>query len=480
MSNVPIHISATLVVFLLMLAVVGWITGRKNKDANDYLVASHSLPLWMAVLTMTATMFGGGMLVARATWGYRAGAVFFIYGVGSCVSRLLLAWLLPRFTNFSKYTTVTQFLEDRYRSRLIRTVCATLSLIACIAYTASQVGALVSILTAMGFENPRMVAFVCMVIIIALTVFGGMLAVSATDSVQMIIIIAGIVILTVVVWVRNGGYGNIVAELTARASELPEHYLEPLHPSNLNLITWMVLPSIMNSLIEQAGYQRLFACKDLRDARRASAITGVLMCACASAPVMFGMVARLHFPNLENPNPVLAMIILEYLPGVMSGVLLCAILAAILSTGDSFLSSATSHFITDFWCVFVDKDADLSSKKMLTISRVFTLIAGVVALLFSYTLTDVLSNIIDAMILYTAGAFVPIILGVLWKGANRIGATIGMFAGMAMCAFGMLTGFHFGPVPAELTSVLVSLIVTVIVSLATAKTDPPIVVAAEE
>lgn len=227
-------------------------------------------------------------------------------------------------------------------------------------------------------------------------------------------------------------------------------------------------------LIEQAGYKRLFACKDLRGARRASVITGVLMCILSAAPVVFGMVGRLHFPNMENPNSVLAMIIQEYLPGIGGAVMLCAVLAAILSTGDSFLSSASSHFIADFWCVYIDKDADLSSKRMLTVSRLFTLGAGIVALILSFGLTDVLGPIIDAMILYTAGAFVPIVLGVLWKGTNRMGATAGMFAGLAMCIFGMVTDFKFGPVPAEMTSVFVSLVVTVIVSLATAKKNPPV------
>lgn len=126
----------------------------------------------------------------------------------------------------------------------------------------------------------------------------------------------------------------------------------------------------MYFLIGQDGYLRLFACKNLDEARKVSCIAGCLMTILSLCPVILGMVARVDFPELAANGTTatsLAMVSLKYLPPAFVGLFLCAILSAILSTGDSLLSAAASHFITDFWRVFVDKDADMNGKKLMNI-----------------------------------------------------------------------------------------------------------------
>lgn len=475
--NVPTHLLYSIAIYLVGLLLIGWLAGRKNKNAADYLVAGRSLPLWVAVMTLTATMFGGGMLVARTGWGYRAGPVFFIYALISFINQALLALLIVKFKNFSRYTTVTQFLEDRYHSTFIRSVCAALSMVSLLTFTASQVNALVNILKAMGFPNPKLIALFCMIVIIALTVYGGILAVSITDTVQMFIIIIGVAVLLVTVLTRNGGYGNIVATLQTQEANLPANYLDTFHKDNLGLVFWMMLPGILGALIGQEGYQRLFACKNIREARKCSFIAGILMTLIASTPVIFGMVARIDFPELAangTHNTALAMVILKYLPGALGGVLLCSILSAILSTGDSMLSSFTSVVVADFWCVFIDKNADMSSKKMLSISRLITLVGGIIALLMSFCFNDILTPILNVGYFVNSVSFVPIVLGVLWKGSNKTGTIAGMAAGLVMCCLGMFANVVIGPIPAEVTSVFVAAIVNIVVSKATSSSNSPV------
>lgn len=468
--QVPTHLLVSLAIYLLILLGIGFFFGRKNKTASDYLVANKSLPSWVAILTLTATMFGGGMLVGRAQQGYTSGPVFMLYCLGAVTGQVLLALFINKMEGFSHFTTVTEYLEQRYQSKFVRTACALLSMIACIGLTATQVNSLVGVLTAMGFTNVKLTAFCCMVIIIALTVYGGMIAVSMTDSFQIILVMVGVAVLMVSTLTHNGGYSGIVEALQNTSAVLPEDYLA-FSKSKVMTVIFMVLPSVMYVLIGQDGYLRLFACKNLREARKVSCIAGCLMTLISLCPVILGMVARIDFPELaENGTTAtaLAMVSLKYLPTALVGLFLCAILSAILSTGDSLLSAASSHFVTDFWMVFVDKNADMNSKRLMNISRLFTLVAGVVALIVSFMLPDIMSSMVGCYTLYVSGAFTPIVLGVLWKGANKYGASAGLICGIALAIAGM-NGFKVGSIPGEIISFIAAALVTVIVSLITAK-----------
>lgn len=470
--QVPTHLLVSLAIYLLILLGIGFFVGRKNKTASDYLVANKSLPSWVAILTLTATMFGGGMLVGRAQQGYTSGPVFMIYCFGAVTGQVLLALLIKKMEGFSHYTTVTEYLEHRYQSKFVRTACALLSMIACIGLTATQVNSLVGVLTAMGFTNVKVTAFCCMVVIIVLTVYGGMIAVSVTDAFQIILVMIGVAILMIATLSRNGGYGGIVATLQG-LNDIPTDYLAFSREKVMTVI-FMVLPSVMYVLIGQDGYLRLFACKNLREARKVSCIAGCFMTLISLCPVILGMVARIDFPELATNGTTataLAMVSLKYLPTALVGLFLCAILSAILSTGDSLLSAASSHFITDFWRVFVDKDADMNSKKLMNISRVFTLIAGIIALIVSFSLPDIMSSMVGCYTLYVSGAFTPIVLGVLWKGANKYGASAGLICGIALAIAGM-NGFKVGSIPGEIISFVAAALITVVVSLATASKTP--------
>lgn len=479
------HVSSTLIIslfiYLLGLLLIGVISGRKNKNASDYLVGSKSLPTWIIILTLTATMFGGGMMVGRTQLGYNGGMLYFFYGLNAFIGYVFTAMMIKKMRGFSQYTTVTEFLEHRYGGKFIRTSCALLSLIALVGLTATQVNSLVAILTVMGFGNPLVIAFFCMLIIVALTVFGGFLAVTTTDAVQIIIVMVGVAWLTISTLGQNGGIGNIMERLQVLQAQgdVPSDYLQFFSEESIIPILALMIPGTMYMLIGQDGYQRLFACRNLHESRKAAIIGGFLMSLISMFPVIFGMVARLDFPELASEGTTasaMGLVIQKYLPGVGGGILLCAVLSAILSTGDSCLSAAGSHFITDIYCVFIDKNADLSSKKMLNVSRLFNLVAGIVALFLAFAMqgTTLVGMMVYCYNIYIGGAFIPVVLGIYWKKANRIGTAMGVVAGVITTVIG-IAGFTLGPIPGELLAAVVALVVNIAVSLATQKSCPPIV-----
>lgn len=472
MENVGLNFIIPLIIFLALLLAVGLYFTKRNKNVSEYLLAGRGLPTWLAVLTMTASIFGGGLLVGRCQFSYNNGPFFLVYAIQGFIAHGLLALLIGKMKGFSECATVTQYLELRYGSRFLRCTCALLSIVALIGITAIQVSALMSIFTGMGFQNVRLYACLCMIIILALTVMGGLWAVSVTDAIQIIIVIIGVFALFFSVLNHHGGISNIISQLSAAAETLPAGYNDGLSSSKMILLVWLMAPSVMYSLIGQEGYQRLFATRNLKEARKTAVISGVLISAITIMPLMIGIAARLDFPELAEQGTsasAFASMVVRYLPGFGSGILLCAVLAAILSTADSLLTAAASHFMSDFWLLYPAKGADPNDRKLVRVSRLFVLVAGIAALILSMFLKDLLVSITYVYTIYTAGAFTPIVIGCLWKGATKKGAIAGLIVGCAVAAAG-IAGFQVGTVPGELLSMVVAVVVTVAVSLATKKT----------
>lgn len=460
-----------LVMYLLILLGIGVYYSKKNTNMTDYLLAGRNLKLFPAVLTLTATMFGGGMLTGFCQEAYLDGAAIFVYSIASLIGIAGVGLMAKKMAGFSNYTTVTEYLEARYNSPFLRTVLSFLSMVALVGILGSQVSAATGIFTVLGFKSSTISAMVAMALIIALTVLGGLWAVTMTDCFQIVLVIIGVIIITVVGLIENGGFSNILLQLNSNATNIPEGYTKIIGNSKLTPVLVAVVPMVMYELIGQEIYQRLFACKTERTARLTAYLTGAILFLLSFPPVIIGMIARLKFPELlENgtTTAAFASVAIEYLPGILVGVVLAAALSAILSTADSILTAATSHFMNDFWLRYIDKNADPDDKKMLRISRITSLILGIGAVSISFLVPQVLTLMVASYTLFTAGAFIPIVLGVFWQGATKQGAIAGVILGLLFAILG-LSGFTIGTIPCEIFSACIAAVATVVVSLVTKK-----------
>ncbi len=393
MSNVGMNFIIPLIVFLALLLSIGLYFTKKNTNVSEYLLAGRGLPTWLAILTLTATMFGGGLMVGACQFAYNNGPASLLYAAQGVFKFCLLALLIVKMKGFSECGTVTQYLEMRYDSRFLRCACALLSIIALIGITAAQVSAVMSIFTGMGFERVTLFACLCMVVVLLLTIMGGFWAVSVTDAVQIVIVVVGLVWLYMTALGHHGGFANVMNEVKAASAILPENYAGGLDSSKILLLMWVMAPSIMYSLIGQEGYQRLFATKNLTEARKTAVVAGVLSTVLTFMPMIVGIITRLDNPELAasgRSSAAFASAVLRYLPGFGSGILLCAVLAAILSTADSLLTAAASHFMNDFWVLYPGKNEDPNSRNLVRVSRIFVLVAGVVVLILSLFMKDLL------------------------------------------------------------------------------------------
>lgn len=466
-------IYAALVIYMIVLFGIGFYYSKKNANITDFLLAGRSLGVVAATLTVTASLFGGGLLTGTAQYAYDSGPMMYVYGVVGSGGGLLLAGLLTKkMKDFSNFGTITEYLEARYDSKFLRTGSAILSIIALLGILGGQVAAVVGIMSSIGLSNTMVAAFLAMVVIIALTTMGGLKAVTVTDGFQIILVIFGVIWITVAALGNVGGFSGLNAALASMESSLPEDYNVFMNGDKFKQLLWMILPGFMYTMIGQDVYQRLFACKDHKTAVKTCLYSAVLIAFIAGLPVVIGLITRVQHPELAvngMSSSAFAVLALNTLPNWAAGIIMAAALSAILSTADSLLSAAASHFMNDVWLLYVAKDADPEDKRLLTVSRIFTIAGGASAVVVSMMLPKILDACFYSYYIFTAGVFCPIVFGVFWKKATRQGAIAGLVVGGVFVMFALLTGFNVAGVGGELLSGIVSAIVLVGVSLATQK-----------
>jgi len=222
----------------------------------------------------------------------------------------------------------------------------------------------------------------------------------------------------------------------------------------------------MYTLIGQDFYQRLFAAKDEKTAKNASVIGGIVLVVVSFFPAIMGMGAR-ALSNIDEAGMAVPWVLQNLLNPVFGGIVLAAVLAAIMSTADSLLTAATSHIVKDLWIETFRMDEVKDEKKLLTISRNFTFLIGILSLAIALIVPGIIDALIYSYTMYTAGVFIPVIGGVLWKSATRAGALSSIIGGSIIALLGILTKANIFGFPVEIYAALVSLAIFVIVSLAT-------------
>ncbi len=465
-------IIVVLIIYLCVLFGIGVYYSRKSKNVTDFLLAGRNLGLGTAILTMTATLFGGALLTGTTQQAYDNGIAIYIYPFSSAIGMVLVGLLIQKMAKFSTYTTVTEYLEKRYNSKFLRVASAFLSMMALIGILGGQVGAIVGILNALGFTNATAGALLAMVVIIALTVMGGLWAVTMTDCFQIILVIVGVLWVFFAALGSHGGFSGITASLNGMTATLPQNYNVFMNGDKASLLTWLMLPAVMYLLIGQDMYQRLFACRNHKTAVKTAFGAGLMLTLLSVVPVVLGLIARIDFPELAangTSASAFAMLTMATLPSWAVGIVMAAAISAILSTADSALTAAASHFMGDFWMCYVAKDADPDDKRLLYVSRVFTAVAGLAAIGFSMLVPSIINACTYSYYLYTGGVFAPIVFGVLWKKATREGAISGLVIGCVFTILSVTGILSLGGLPGELFSGIISSAVLVVVSLMTAK-----------
>jgi SSS family solute:Na+ symporter len=181
-------------------------------------------------------------------------------------------------------------------------------------------------------------------------------------------------------------------------------------------------------------------------------------------PVIIGMGAR-ALGGTDDPSQSVPWVLQNLVNPLLGGIILAAILAAIMSSADSLLTSATSHVVKDLWIETLHRGREFDEQRMLRLSRAVTIVVGAAALVVGLVGPGIVTILIYSYTLYTAGVFVPVMGGLLWKRGSAAAALSALVIGSAVAIVGIATEFDIAGAPVEVVAAMISGVVFVVVSL---------------
>ena len=408
---------------------VGFYFMKKNTTTDDYYVGGRKLNSLHIGLSVVATDVGGGFSIGLGGLGFAMG----LSGSWLLFTGLVGAWLsgvflIPKVSDLARnkgFLSFPQFLEHVFDKR-VALLAGLISAIGYLGFTSSQIlaGAKLASST-FATLNLNQALIIMGVVAVIYTVIGGLKAVIYTDTVQWIVLMAGLIFVGLpFAYIKIGGIETIKATL-------PSSFL------SLGSITWQTLVNWLFTIIPiwfigMTLYQRIYAAKDTKTAQRGWFIAGLfeypLM---AFMGVLLGMFARVALENGLLPGYTttnldaemgLPVLLRTILPVGFLGIVLSAYFSAIMSTADSCLMAASGNVLTDVLKLHKSKNA-------LSYSQLLTLFIGIAALIIALSMTSVLELMLHSYSFMVSGMFIPVLAGLFTKKPNALAAIISMIAG---------------------------------------------------
>jgi SSS family solute:Na+ symporter len=428
---------------------------RRARSAEDYLVAGRRLGPFMYIGCLSAVVLGGASTIGGVALGYENGIsgmwlVFWI-GMGVIALGILMSTRLSRLGVY----TVSEMLENRYgsASRLISAIIIAAYALMIAVTSTIAIGTVFNVVLGL---SPILAILVAGGIVVAYSVAGGMWSITLTDIIQFCIMTVGIFFLLLPIAVaRAGGFSGL-------QEALPGSYFSLTAIGWQTIFTYFLL-FFFGLMIGQDIWQRVFTGRSPEIARWGSVAAGVYCLFYALAGALVGTAARVILPDIQADN-AFARIATEALPVGITGLVLAAALAAVMSTASAGLLASSTVLANDVYAGFVVR----GDHNRVLASRVTTLLVGVAVLVTAIAVNDVVGALTVAYDLLTGALFVPIVGALFWRRATAAGALASMVAGSIVVVVFMVLDGLFANTPI-IWGTLASFVVFVVVSLLTPK-----------
>ncbi len=478
-----------IILYLIGMIVIGAVLARRIKSSDDYLAAGRRMPMWLVTATLFATWWGGGTVLGgsgAAFYDGFHGVMYDPYGAG--LTLILAGLLFMKIIHDAKVNTVAQFFSCRFGPwasswsgiLMVPTYCL---------WGAVQLVAIGKIFEVVLGWPYALTILIGTAIILAYTLLGGMLAVAWTDFFQILIVLAGLIIILPLSINLAGGWSKVV-EAT------PKHFFaifpakgSEMAPPDLGGWLWWISAILgvgLGSLACPDLYQRAIVAKTGKAASKAALTSGVGYWLLGVIPVYLAFVAIaligqgvLDGAAIEADSEKIVLLLTRaVLPPVLSAIFIASLLATVMSSGDSAMFAPAAILSNDLYKPLYEKSAKkaLSDSGLILSTRVSVAIIAAIALIIGFFYANMYDLLIVAFELLFHMLFFPLILGVYWKKANAPGAISAMITGLVLSVGWFIIAGSLFPEP-EWLSVLgpgtTGGVVMIIVSLATQKSHPP-------
>ncbi len=504
MGKDTIQILIAMVAYMAMVVVIGVIYAKKaNANSENYFLGGRSLGPWVTAMSAEASDMSGWLLMGLpglAYWCGLASASWTAIGliVGTYLNWLIVSKRLRRYSiRTDNAITLPEFFSNRFRekSKIVGILSAGFILIFFAVYAAScfvTCGKLFSTLFGAPYI-PMMI--IGAIFVLVYTFIGGFLAESASDFMQGIVMFFALTVIVVIGVVKAGGLGAVAenakqipgfleffnmatpvlgedgAQQVANGAPVFGEATEYGFLKVCSMLAWGLgyfgMPQVL------LRFMAIRREKELKMSRRIAMVWVVISLAVA---VFIGIVGRQLFPIAHLTDSTAESIFMtlstSFLPPILAGLVMAGILAATISSSDSYLLIAASAFSKNIYQGVLKKDA--SDKQVMRMSRITLLVIAVIAIVLALDESSVIFSLVSFAWAGFGATFGPLMLfSLFWKRVNRAGAIAGMVSGAAMVFIWKLLISQLGGVFAIyelLPAFIISSIFIVVVSLLT---SPP-------
>ena len=429
-------IVAVLIVYLgLLVAFAVW-SRRETGTLKGFYLAGKKLPFWVVAFSTNATGESGWLLLGLTGMGYAVGAQAYWVVVGEIFGIALSWWLmsrrLKRFADATDSITVPDVLAAKFDDRwhLIRGVAVIIILTMVTIYITAQMVASGKALNGFMGVDYKAGVVVGSAIIIAYTFVGGHKAVSYTDVLQGVLMLAGLIFVPLVAIQTAGGWNNVMSNLASQDPKLVSMF----SLTDGGIKGWVAAASFIAIGLPFLGVPQLLvrymSARDDDELKKARWVSVFVLLFFTFGAVTAGIAGRALFPGLEDSETIFPKLASELFPPLISGVLLVIVLSAIMSTADSLLLLASSAVVRDGLQKILGSRK--SDHQLAGYGKIVTIVIGVVGI--ALAIPD--AKFIFDFVLYAwsglGAAFGPVLICLLYyKKTTRAGVVAGMVTGFA-------------------------------------------------
>ncbi|MBF9003416.1 sodium/proline symporter PutP [Vibrio nitrifigilis] len=437
MDSNSFAITSTFIVYLILMLAIGVYAYQRTKNSSDYFLGGRSLGPWPAALSAGASDMSGWLLLGLPGYAYASGfEAFWLAGgllVGTWLNWLLAAKRLRTYSITTDSLTLPDYFARRFddNSKLIQTISAFFILLFFLFYTSSGLvagGKLFETVFGLDYRIAVVIGTLC---VVSYTLFGGFLAVAWTDLVQGLLMSAALVVVPIIA--LEGGFN----ELSTQMNNINPQLLDMWHSMDGKPMTWMAIVSLVAWGLGYFGQPHILARfkatrsnKDITTARRIAVIWTAISMVGALLIGMVGLVYVTNHPSvtLEDGEKVFMLLVNVLFHPVVAGILLAAILAAIMSTADSQLLVSSSALAEDLYKQVINKDA--TSNQIVNMGRIGVIVISVIALILAMNPDSSVLGLVSYAWGGFGAAFGPaLLLSLYWSKMNRNGALAGIVVG---------------------------------------------------
>ena len=428
----PIPFYTVLVLYLGIMAFIGWYAGRKTNSIGDFFVLSGKAGVVVSGIAYFSTQFSMGTFLGTPGTIYGVGYAGMAISVAGAVFCMILPALLigrKLITLGHKYgfLTMADYLTDRYHSKKMSGVLGVMMLFFLVPMMGAQIigaGVIVHVFTGL----PEWVGVVGMgIIVILYCMSGGMKGAMMTDVIQGSLMIATAVVTFIVSVVMGGGFSNINHTLQS----MNEAYLTFPGANGYMPWTYYVSNIVLWSFFTMGQphlFTKFFAMKDHKTMFKAILLGTAGMFFSATLIEWAGVNGIASIQNIEKADQIIPMILQRGMNPFLASIFIAGIVAAGMSTIDGILVTTTGAVTRDIYQKIINKDA--TDENVMKLSKVVTVIIGIIVICFGVFQPGSIFEINLFAFSGMAIFVVPILFGIYWKKATAKGAIASVIVGI--------------------------------------------------